>query len=127
MISRVVSLFVLFVALVLATSGCNSLPKMSGNIAVDVVDSSGYPQGYCTVQIALATANTSLRQDTTDDNGHVFFGKLDPGEYKVYILNANEQEFTIIDDEVHKLGSGRTLNLTIKVDRNQLKEKTLTK
>ncbi len=128
MILRVLSFFVVFVSLVTFTNSCN-LPGLSlpGNIAVDVVDDSGFPQGYCTVQIALSTSNTSLRQDTTDENGHVFFGKLEPGEYKVYILNANEQEFTIIDEKAYKLSAGRTLNLTIKVDRNITREKTLKK
>lgn len=128
MILRVLSLFVVFVLLVVFTGSCN-LPGLSlpGNIAVDVVDDSGFPQGYCTVQIAFSSSTTSLRQDTTDDNGHVFFGKLDPGEYRIFILNANEQEFTVIDEKTHKLSAGRTLNLTIKVDRNNTREKTLTK
>ena len=125
------ALLVLFAGIliaVVASTSCDSLtPNLPGNIGVDVVDTAGFPQGYCTVQVALVGATESKRQDTTDEAGHVFFGKLDPGEYVIYILGPTEMEFEIVDAKPYKLSPGRTLTLTIKIDRTKTHEPTLKK
>lgn len=128
MIRRALVFFtVTFFALAIVTACDQLTPNLPGNIGVDVVDTSGFPQGYCTVQIARVGQNTSVRQDTSDEAGHVFFSKLDPGEYVFYVLGPTEMEFEMVNAKTHKLPPGRTLTLTITIDRSKLHDPTLKK
>jgi len=113
----------------ISVASCDKLPgvgNIPGNISVNIVDMDGYPQGYVTIQIAPAGSDKSIKVDTADDSGHAFF-KLDPGEYTIYVLGPDEQEFVPQGENTFNLSAGRTLMLEIIIDRSLKREPTLRK
>ena len=113
-----------------AFSGCDILSKatsgIQGNIAGDVVDQNGNPEAYRSIFLVSAEDRTRVIQtQTTDENGHFFFGKIDSKEYYVVIHGPNDEEYGQIDEKSYNLTAGRTLNITVKIDRKQVKESSI--
>ena len=117
-----------FIVTLFLAGSCDMLPGVShieGMIAGEIVDMYGNPEPYKTVQIARVGDTMSAKTVTASELGTFLF-KIDPGEYKIYILDAREMELTIIDEKTYKVNPGRTLNITIKVDPSQKHDPTLT-
>lgn len=128
--SNLFAVLLFIVAGLFAGAACDALPgvgNIPGNLAFDIVDAGGFPQAYVTVQAAKVGAVEPTQVVTADENGHVFFGKLDPGEYTIYILGPTEEEYpTDPAKTTFKLAPGRTLNETITITRGvQMRKPTL--
>ena len=125
---RIVSVaFALFIVTSILAGSCDMLPGVSnieGMIAGEIVDSLGNPEPYKTVQIVKVGQTRTVKVVTANAIGTFLF-KIEPGEYQIYIRDANEMELTIIDDTVIKVRPGRTLNITIRVDTSQKHEPTI--
>lgn len=121
--SYLFAVLVLFIAGLSIGTACDSLPgvgNIPGNLAFDIVDEGGFPQAYVTVQAAKVGTSEPAQVITADENGHVFFAKLDPGEYIIYVLGPTEEEYdTDPSKTTFKLSPGRTLNETVMVDRSK--------
>ncbi|MEP0813560.1 MAG: carboxypeptidase regulatory-like domain-containing protein [bacterium] len=113
---------------IFSLAGCDALSKatgITGNIAGDVVDTSGNPEAYRTIILVFADTGKIKDSQTSDENGHFYFSKLDPGKYNIYVQGPNGEEFVPVKEETYNLQSGRTLNLAIRIDTNKKREPTV--
>ena len=121
--------FVFAIVATIAGNACNLLPgvgNIPGNLAIDVVDSGGYPSAFVTVMVVKDGSAKPTKTITSDENGYVFFDKLDPGDYIVYVIGPNEMEYgTDVDGIPFKIPPGRTLNKTVMIDRENQRQPTI--
>ena len=119
----------LMIAAVTMTGGCDMLSKatnIAGNLAGYIVDAQGVPEAFKTVILVKADDPTkALQQESSDENGHFFFGKVDPGSYLIIIQGPNSEEFEQIGGKTIKLAPGRTLNLSIQIDHSKTHKPTV--
>lgn len=111
-------------------SGCDLIQKategIQGNIAGDIVDKTGNTEAYRTVVLVKAAEKgTALQTETTDENGHFFFQKVDGGDYNVIVQGPNGEEYDQIDEKPIQMSAGRTLNIVIKIDHAKTHKPTI--
>ena len=104
------TLIILAITLV-ATAGCQNL-KIPGNIAGQLLDTNGFPQGLVSCQLIDATSGAVVQQETANDQGSYFFKRVDPGTYKIKTLGIGGGEIpNDCDDFV--LSPGKTVTKDI--------------
>lgn len=101
-------------------SGMKAIP---GKVAGQVLDSHGQGQGYLSVELVNVETGTTDYKQNTEDNGGFFLDGVVPGKYTLKVMQVGGVEIPNDQGEIN-LTPGKTLNLTVTINREKQADQT---
>jgi len=101
----------LLTAFALFGAGCDKI-KVPGNIAGQIFNSDGQPQGFVSVQLIAVDSGTVLQSELASETGNYMFKAVDPGKYILKVMGMGNIEQPC-DAKEFKLLPGKTQTVNV--------------
>jgi hypothetical protein len=101
----------LLTAFALSGAGCDKI-KIPGNVAGQVFNDGGQPQGFVSVQLIDPANGAILQSELSNESGNFMFKQVDPGSYILKVMGMGNKELPS-DAKEFKLAPGKTATVNV--------------